>query len=183
MKVLFLDGNPEEKDKNYNRYVSELKDFLLEKGHSVKMLTLREMNIRFCTGCWSCWLATPGECVFKDESHTVCKEYINSDFVLFSSPMIMGFVSALTKKIQDKLIPLIHPYFDIVQGEIHHLKRYKDYPRIGLLLEKTPKTDDEDLDITIDMFKRFAINLKSELVLAMKTNQPPQEVSSAIDSI
>lgn len=183
MNVLILDGNPKDKDKEYVRYLKEIEDQLTEKGHHIKVLTLRKMNIRFCTGCWSCWWATPGECVFKDESHTVCKEYINSDFVLFSSPMIMGFVSALTKKIQDKLIPLIHPYFEIVQGEIHHLKRYKNYPRIGLLLEKTPGTDEEDIEITTDMFKRFAINLKSELALAVQTKQPSLEVSDAINHI
>ena len=183
MKVLLLDGYPKDEDKEYERYLMEIEDRLTEKGHSVKKLTLRTMNIRFCTGCWSCWWATPGECVFKDESHTVCKEYINSDFVLFFSPMIMGFVSALTKKIQDKLIPLIHPYLEIVQGEIHHLKRYENYPRIGLLLEKTPGTDEEDIEITTDMFKRFALNLKSELAFAVQTNQLPQEVSDAINNI
>lgn len=183
MKVLLLDGYPKDEDKEYEQYLAEIEDQLTEKGHSVKILTLRTMNIRFCTGCWSCWWATPGECVFKDESHTICKEYINSDFVLFFSPMIMGFVSALTKKIQDKLIPLIHPYLEIVQGEIHHLKRYKNYPRIGLLLEKTPGTDEEDIEITTDMFKRFALNLKSELALAVQTNQPSREVSDAINNI
>ena len=97
--------------------------------------------------------------------------------------MIMGFASALIKKTQDKLIPLVHPYIDFVQGECHHRKRYDVYPKLGLLLEKTSGTDEEDIEITTDMFKRFAINLKSELALAVQTTQPYLEVSDAINYI
>jgi multimeric flavodoxin WrbA len=183
MTILILDGHPMETDEDFNRYLDEITEHLTAKGHAVKRMTLRNLSIRFCTGCWSCWWATPGECVFKDESHSVCREYINSDFVLFASPMIMGFASALTKKTQDKLIPLIHPYFEFVQGEYHHLKRYDVYPKIGLLLEKTPGNDKEDIEITVDLYKRFALNLKSELALAAQMTQSAQEVSDAIDRI
>jgi len=183
MKTLILDGHPSAAEEEYNRYVSNVADSLTEKGHTIRTLVLRDMNIRFCTGCWSCWWATPGECAFKDESPAVCREYINSDFVLFASPMIMGFTSALLKKTQDKLIPLIHPYIKLVKGECHHLKRYDVYPRIGVLLHKTPGTDDEDIEITVDMFSRFALNLKSECVLTATMTQSVKEVSDASDRV
>ena len=183
MKALILDGHPSAGKEAYNRYISDVADALTEKGHTTKWLVLRDLSIRFCTGCWSCWWATPGECAFKDDSHTVCREYINADFVLFSSPVIMGFTSALMKKTQDKLIPLIHPYITLVNGECHHLKRYDVYPKIGILLHKTPGTDDEDIEITVDMFSRFALNLKSESVFSATTTQSVKEVSDAIDRI
>ena len=109
MNILILDGNPAESRKTFNTYIKKLTADLAEEKHGVKTLTLRDMEIKFCTGCWSCWWGpTPGECVFKDDSHTVCREYINSDLVIFTSPVIMGFTSALLKKTQDKLIPLLH---------------------------------------------------------------------------
>lgn len=183
MKIAILDGQPLATEERYNGYLSSLAVRLEQKGHSVKTLILRDLDIKFCTGCWSCWWGTPGECVFKDDSHTVCREYINSDFVLFVSPMIMGFSSALLKKAQDKLIPLLHPYFDFVQGESHHRKRYDAYPRIGAVLDKTPGTDGEDIEITVDMFKRFALNFRTDLVLNAMTSQSVEEVSDAIDRI
>ena len=73
------------------------------------------MDVRYCVGCFGCWVKTPGECVSKDGSHDIRREVINSDLVLFASPLIMGFTSALLKKAHDKLIPLIHPYFELVQ--------------------------------------------------------------------
>lgn len=184
MNITILDGHPDRSRRTYDRYLEQLGRELDSGRHRVKTLTLRDMDIQFCTGCWSCWWGpTPGECVFKDDSHTVCREYIRSDLVIFISPVLMGFVSSLTKKVQDKLIPLVHPYIEFDQGECHHLKRYERYPRIGLILERNPETDDEDIDITEDMFGRFALNLKSKLVFTLTTDQSFQEVRRALDHI
>ena len=137
MRILFLNGNPVDDDKNFEGYLKELNKSLVSAQHQVKSLILRDMEIKYCTGCWSCWWGpTPGECVFKDDSHAVCREYINSDLVIFASPLIMGFTSALLKKVQDKLIPLLHPYIEFDQGECHHKKRYDCYPGLGLIIGK-----------------------------------------------
>ncbi len=72
-------------------------------------------------------MQTPGECVAKDDSALVCRELVRSDLALFASPVIMGFPSALLKKTGEKLIPLIHPYFAIDRGEVHHRARYDHY--------------------------------------------------------
>jgi hypothetical protein len=75
----------------------------------------------------------------------------------------MGFVSSLLKKAMDKMIPLVHPYIEIVNGENHHQKRYPHYPGLALVLEKDDKSDEEDLEIISDIFRRLAINFKSDL--------------------
>ena len=184
MKIVILDGNPKKNCKSYNRYIKKLVEGLKLDDHEIKMLTLINMDIKFCTGCWSCWWGpTPGECIFKDDSHTVCREYINSDLTIFISPIIMGFSSAILKKTQDKLIPLLHPYIEFVQGECHHIKRYDWYPKIGLILDKNPGTDKDDIQITSDMFHRFALNLKTELAFVNLTEQRVEEVQDAVNHI
>jgi multimeric flavodoxin WrbA len=116
-------------------------------------------------------------------SHTVCEETINSDLVLFASPIVMGFVGADLKKTMDKLIPLVHPYIELVQNECHHRKRYEKYPRIGLVLEKTDHADDEDIAITTAIFERFTLNLRSTLAFVTFTDKPAQEVTNEISAI
>jgi hypothetical protein len=64
----------------------------------------------------------------------------------------------------DRLIVLLHPYIEIVNGECHHRKRYEKYPNLGLILEKEPDTDDEDIKLVKDIFDRLAINFHSKLV-------------------
>jgi len=97
---------------------------------------------------------------------------INSDFTLWAAPLKMGFTSELLKRAMDKHIPLIHPYMEVAYGEAHHLRRYTEYPRLGLLLEKEASTDDVDLTIVRNIFCRTAINLKTRLDFSLTTETP-----------
>lgn len=117
MKILILNGNPDVNNIKFDDYIKDIDYLLRGKGHNVTISVLRDKNIEYCCGCFGCWVKTPGECVIYDDSLDICKQYINSDWVIFASPIIMGFTSTLLKKTQDRLIPLIHPYFEIVSGE------------------------------------------------------------------
>ena len=183
MKVTILNGNPNADNVKFDNYLKNLSDSLESSKHTVTILKLREMDIRYCIGCWGCWIKTPGECIVADGSREVCRQYINSDLVLFSSPIIMGFTSALLKKAHDKLIPLIHPYTEFIQNESHHVSRYEKYPLMGLLLEKGKDTDEEDIKIISDIYMRDAINLKTSFCFAKLTSAPVEEVANGINSI
>lgn len=183
MNVLILDGNPETNGNAFDRYLNDLADELRVNGHQVQRLILRDMEIRYCTGCWGCWVKTPGECVFQDDSQRISQEVIQSDFVLMASPILMGFPSALIKKTQDRLICLVLPYVELVQDECHHRHRYDCYPKLGILLEKSEDSDDEDVQIITAIYKRLALNFKSELIFSALSNQEVKEVAHAIDSI
>jgi len=149
----------------------------------VTVLDLRDMDIRYCVGCFSCWLKTPGECVAEDSSSAVCRAFIASDFVLFASPVIMGFTSALLKQAHDKLIPTLLPYIGVYRDECHHVPRYEKYPRFGLLLEKGKDTDDEDVGIIADIYRQDAYNFHSTLCLAKLTSDPVDEVANEINGL
>ncbi len=185
MKVLILNGCPDQDGAAaFDAYLSDLSGFLQDRGHQVQVLTLRDLETRFCTGCWGCWVKTPGKCVFEDDSHLVAEEMIRSDFVLFASPVIMGYLSALLKKFMDKSIQLIHPYITVVQGEAHHRARYDeaDYPLGALLLQKTPGTDEEDIEIISAIQARTMLNFKTRHVFTMLTENTVEEVANAIHS-
>jgi len=185
MKIIILNGNPDADNIKFDNYLRDLSDSLESDNHTTNILKLREMNIKYCIGCFGCWLKTPGQCIFKDDSQAICREVINSDFVLFAAPLVMGFPSAVLKIAMDKLIPLLLPYIELVNNkECHHEKRYdKKYPLIGLLIEREDDTDSEDIKIVSDIFSRFAIDFKSSLCFVKETNIPVQEVSDEINSI
>ncbi len=159
MKVTILNGNPDADNVKFDDYLKNLSDLLKSNNHKVTVSQLREMDIRYCIGCFGCWVKMPGECSnATDDTRNVRREYINSDFVLFASPIIMGFTSALLKKAHDRLLPLLLPYLLVDQWETHHVARYDRYPQIGLLLEKGRDADQEDIEIISDIYKRDAIN-------------------------
>ncbi len=180
MKVTILNGNPDAANGAFDGYLKRLSDELTKDGHAVTVFELREMDIKYCIGCLDCWVKTPGLCVSADEARDVCRAYINSDFVLWASPVVMGFYSALLKKVTDKFIALVCPYATLVEGESHHMARYDSYPLTGLLLEKSAGTDDEDISIISDTHRRTALNFKSTSSFTKLTLASVDEVARAI---
>jgi len=185
MKVTILNGTPDPDNQKFDDYIDNLIKLLELSDNSVVYFKLRKMKILPCRGCFGCWLKTPGQCIFKDDSHDICREIINSDFVLCAAPLVMGFPSAVLKIAMDKLIPLLLPYIELVNNkECHHMKRYdKEYPLIGVIIEKEDDTDSEDIEIVSDIFVRFAIDFKTSLRFVKQTDIPVQEVSDEINSI
>jgi multimeric flavodoxin WrbA len=183
MKITMLNGNPNADNVAFDNYLRELSHHLELRHHTVNVFNLREMDIKYCVGCFSYWVKTPGKCIKKDNSGDICRAYINSDLVLFASPVIMGFTSALLKKTHEKLLPLVHPYLEFVQTEVRHLARYEKYPLMALLLEKGNDTDEEDIKIISDIYRRDAINFKTQFCFTKLTSDPLGEVADEIDSV
>jgi len=183
MKVIILNGNPDASNTMFDNYLNNLSDALSSGSNEIIIFTLRDMDLKYCRGCWGCWVKTPGECVVKDDTREIRRQYIHSDLALFSSPIVMGFTSALLKRAHDKLIPLIHPYFELVDGEVHHLPRYDKYPLMGLLLEKGKDVDEEDTKIIPDIYRRDAINFKSSFCFTKFTSDSIEEVVNEINGL
>ncbi|MCB2210367.1 flavodoxin family protein [bacterium] len=185
MNVTLLNGNPDTSETDFDDYLASLAHQLETAGHNVSSLTLRELEARYCTGCWACWVRTPGLCIHEDASREVCRHVIQSDFVLFASPIIMGYMSATLKKFMDKMIPLVHPYITVANAETHHRARYAkaDYPAAGLLLGRTPGTDEEDIDIVRSIHERTMLNLKTHSAFTLLTDAPVEEVANAINHL
>jgi multimeric flavodoxin WrbA len=183
MKITILNGNPDGKNNHFDQFLEKLFVSLEKENHTVWKLELRNMDINYCTGCWGCWVKTPGKCVIHDDSDIVCDKAIYSDLVIFASPLIMGFISAVLKKTMDRLIPLLHPYIEFVEKECHHRKRYDKYPVLGLILDKNHKNLHQDITITTDIFKRFSLNFRSKLQFTGFAGNPLQEVIDEINHI
>ncbi len=184
MIITILNGNPNTENTNFDNYLHELSGILESAGHRVTTFPLKEMNINHCKGCFNCWLKTPGECPMKDDSRDILRAYcIDSDFVLFASPIIMGFTSALLKKAQERLLPMYFPYFELIDNEVRHKVRDVTQPLFGLLLEKGKNTDDEDIRITVNIYKKDALNLRTPLCFTKFITDPVKEVADEINCI
>jgi multimeric flavodoxin WrbA len=175
MKITFLNGSPT--PGALDRRLDELQACLEAQGKTVTRLDVRSLGLACCIGCWGCWGRTPGVCTCRDGSQAMGRAVINADFVLWAAPLKMGYPSAVLKMAMDKHLPLIHPYVELDQGEIHHLRRYPRSPRVGLLLEREPATDAQDLQIVTDMFCRTALNFKTRLEFSLTSDTPAEEVA------
>ncbi len=179
-KITIVDGNPKYGENPLNQFISEFNKELTENGFETKVFFLQEKHIKQCVGCFDCWWKTPGLCRFNDDAPEILKTIINSDFVIYTSPMIMGMYSALLKKFHDRTIPLLHPYIKLVEGECHHGKRYEKYPKMGVIIDPGDSMPDE-LETMEKIFKRICLNFHSELKFFETTEKTqPKKLSNEI---
>jgi len=182
MRIAILNGEPDAASA-FDLHLHQIAARLAAQGHAVSTLDLRELDLKGCSGCWACWVKTPGECQKRDDSALVCRTAIAADLLVLASPMSMGFTTALLKRAADQLIPLIHPYVEIEGGEAHHRARYAHYPVLSLLLGAGSDSDAEDIEIATAMWARMARNLKSRLAVASVAGENVEEVANELSRV
>jgi hypothetical protein len=179
MRITILNGEPDP-GSAFQAYLLELAAQLSAAGHGVLTLDLRDHHLAGCSGCFGCWVKTPGTCVKRDDSALVCRSALESELVLLASPVRLGFTSELLKRAADQMIPLVHPFLMVEHGEVHHRPRYGAYPRMALLLAPGPDCDAEDLEITTAMWTRAARNLKCPMAFTAVADRPAEEIAHAL---
>lgn len=156
MKITVLDGFAQADGSS--TVLQVLQENAEVNGHRFDTIPLRELKIAPCIGCFGCWIKTPGSCVIRDAAPDVTKAFIGSDLVVLLTPITFGGYSSVLKRALDRSIGIIRPEFQKVSGEIHHRKRYSNYPRIlGLGLIDRP--DEEQEETFKYLVSRNAINL------------------------
>lgn len=133
MKALILtDG--EYKTDAYDALISLVTELLTQKKYEKIQVWELSRRLHSCMGCFGCWVKKPGECVIKDEMAELDRLYMNSDAVIFLSPVVFGQFSANIKNAIDRTLPNMLPFFyRRPDGSTMHPPRYKKYPALFLL--------------------------------------------------
>ncbi len=159
MKALVLDGSLSG-DETLAMPREILTAELGYRGWEVEVALLRDLQIADCSGCYSCWIATPGICRVNDAGRDLARKAAVCDLLIFLTPVTFGGYSSELKKAVDRLIPNILPFFEKVGGEIHHSKRYESIP--GLVVIGMTASTDEERDATFrKVVERNATNFRS----------------------
>ncbi len=156
MRALVLDGSREgEQDLEPVRQV--MTEELQALDWDVEVLQLRDIEMKPCTGCFGCWIRTPGICVIKDDAHDVTRKMIQADLLVILTPVTFGGFSSEFKNALDRSLGLMLPYFTKIDGHTHHKPRYKRYPS-WLVMGSTPSPDPELEAIFRDLVGRNVTN-------------------------
>ena len=133
-------------------------DALSARGGTVESLRLAEMRIHPCTGCFACWMKTPGECVHDDEGRVVARAFVQADLRVLLTPLAFGGYGGVLKVALDRMIPTISPLFEWIHGEMHHRLRYPHPPPLAVVGWQR-QADAESADIFARLVERNAINM------------------------
>lgn len=145
-------------DRFVDAVAAALQDALQRQSWMVRPWQLADEKLAFCLGCFECWTKTPGLCRIDDAGREVAESLIQSDLAVFVTPITFGGYSSALKKAVDRVIPLISPFFERIDGEVHHHARYARYPALfglGVL----PKSHPIQAEIFDTLISRNAINL------------------------
>ncbi len=179
MKALILDGSLEG-DTLAPMAVQGMNSALAGRADDVEPVKLRELAIAPCAGCFGCWTRTPGECVIKDGARDVLRSYVRSDIVVYVTPVTFGGYSSQLKKILDRFIPVLDPRFTVVNGEVHHLLRYRRYPKtIGLGTLPAPDPEAERLFMKLVARNGLNVHQTVEAEVLVGVTDPLSARSSA----
>ncbi len=140
-KVVILDGN----DTGCAAGSTVLSQVIQSASADVQYFRLRDHNLAHCTGCFKCWIETPGICAAHDD---VCRDILHammqSDMTVLYTPITFGGCSSVLKVVIDRFLPLLMPYFMNKKGETRHVPRYTRFPKlvgIGVRQQGNPYED------------------------------------------
>jgi multimeric flavodoxin WrbA len=136
-------------------------EVLTQMDANIQTFSLAEMKLAHCIGCFDCWLKTPGVCVYGEAgAEAILRAYVQSDMVVFITPILFGGYSSQMKQMIDRFVSLILPYIDMYHGETHHKPRYAKYPRL-VVVGVQGRRDTEEARLFKLLVGRNALNFHS----------------------
>jgi len=159
MNVICIDGSP--KGKNSNTAImlgSIMEPFMRE---SCITLTLGDLNINHCTGCYSCWTKTPGICIINDDMKSSLEIIRTADFLIFGSPLYFNNISGTLKSFVDRLTAL--------GGNPHQTKTENRQKVKIIMMSNCGFPVREQFDVVSLWIKHFTNMLNGELVAEFYT--------------
>lgn len=134
MKVTVINGSPKGDKSNTHIMVKAFLKGAEAAGAETENIFLSENEIKPCIGCYTCWLVTPGKCGLKDDMGQILEKLVNSDIVVYASPVYVSSVTGIMKNFLDRTLPICEPYISMSEdGFPMHKSRYEKEPKIVLM--------------------------------------------------
>lgn len=110
MKAILI-SDKEYQTETYQSLKDLIGTFLKNKGFATEMMEVGTDNLKFCMGCFGCWVKKPGECIINDMMAQINRNVMNSDVVIYLNPVFFGHFSPNIKNAIDRSLPNMLPFF------------------------------------------------------------------------
>ena len=160
---------------------SQVQISVLEARSEADIVVLNGDEIKPCLGCFQCWTKTPGLCIMTDDCvNSIAGQEIRSDALILLSKICYGGYSYDIKSFLDRSIPNILPFFETVNGEMHHKMRYERFPYMITIGYGT--CTPQEREIFISLAERNALNMRPPKYFVF-TIQNESEISETMKSL
>jgi len=125
MKILAIQGSPRPKVSNTEILLQQFLQGVQSQGAETETIYLKDKDIHSCVGCYTCWVKTPGVCVFKDDMTELLEKVRSCNILVYATPLYNYNMTSLLKAFQERLLPLVDPHL-VKTGEVYrHPQRYE----------------------------------------------------------
>lgn len=90
------------KNGNSDILCTNFKNGALAAGHNVEKIDLRDKNIGYCIGCYSC--TKLGKCFQNDDMNELAKKLENADVIVLATPVYFYSMDAQLKTFIDRTV-------------------------------------------------------------------------------
>lgn len=114
MNILLINGSPKGERSNTLRLANAFVEGICHAQQvsfpNIEKLTIAQMDIQSCLGCFSCWKTTPGKCCIHDDMQTVLDKLLWADLTIWSFPLYYFSLPGKLKTVIDRQLPLTLPF-------------------------------------------------------------------------
>lgn len=120
MNILVINGSPKGARSNTYRLTTAFLEGMEQESGNVQTreLSVGQMDIRPCLGCFSCWNRTPGQCCIQDDMRQVIQDLLWADITVWSFPLYYFTVPGALKNLIDRQLPMLLPFMEEREGQV-----------------------------------------------------------------
>jgi multimeric flavodoxin WrbA len=132
LQILAISASP--RPKSFTDKMLSL--FLEGMGENIELHKYfpHRMNIKPCTGCFTCWLKTPGVCAQKDDMAEILPWLDTAEIIILASPLYVYGFTAQMKTVLDRFIPIMECYISANEkGHSYHKRHHPKFQKTVLI--------------------------------------------------
>lgn len=167
MKVLAINSSPKMDKGNTAMILNPFLEGMKEAGAEVELFYTSKLKIHPCTGEFNCWLKTPGECLHNDDMKMLFPKVAEADVMVFATPVYVDGVTGPMKNLIDRLLPRLHPFFELRDDHCRHPVRGEAKARKLVLVSNCGFWEMDNFDPLLVHMKAACKNMSAEFAGAL----------------
>jgi multimeric flavodoxin WrbA len=148
--ILGVAGSPRKRG-NTHTLVSRILEGAVAEGAAAETLFLGDLDIRECDGCHVCWKGR--QCSKKDDMNKIYPKIVQSDIIVFGTPVYWYGPTALMKCFMDRFV-----YFNCPEN------RAKIRGKSAVIAVPFEEEDPKTADLLVKFFKKSLQYLEMKLI-------------------
>lgn len=155
MRILAINSSPRSGGQSKTEMMlNHLVEGMRDTGAEVDVVNLREKKIKNCSGCFTCWTKTPGQCIHNDDmTMELFPKWLEADVVVYATPLYYHTMNAAMSTFKERTLPAIQPFFEQDDdGKTFHPLRNKVPAAVWLSVCGFP--DESEFDALSDYLNR-----------------------------